>query len=559
MTTNTKNQKPLGVMIAPGAANPSAVSLINDEVKEILMICHRELNGQRLNLLAERKNRQKKYDAGRLPTFEEYHPASEQVWKVAPIPEDLLERRVEITGPINNTKMVINMLSRTADGARADMAMLDFEDSMKPNWNNVIDGVLNIIGVAQGDLKFVQPGNEGKPEKIYQINPQDMAHPMVRIRGLHLEEANLACNGENLSAGMVDLVLTAYHTAKTFINNGMTPKFYVPKVEHYLEARWWHTLFSLVEARLGIENGTLRTTLLIETLPATYQMEEILYEIRGRCVGLNGGRWDKIFSDIKVLRNHPDRILSDRSSIDMSKEWMDNYAKRLIKICHMHGAFAMGGMSAFTPGKDPQTREQQLEKVRQDKAREADIGHDGCWVSHPFFIGMAREQFRKKNQLDVVLCDFPKRPELLPRPEGPKTLDGLRTNVRVGIAYQFGWDHDLGCIAWDGLMEDLATLEISRAQTWQWLHHKIKLDDGIEVTNELVARIFDEECEKIIKEVSAELKEAGRDEIINKTKEEYLIAKNEAKQLFLQEELSDFFSMSSNVVSTNNMNSQMSM
>jgi malate synthase len=343
------------------------------------------------------------------------------------------------------------------------------------------------------------------------------------------------------------------------LSRGKTPLFYVPKCEHYLEASWWNQLFSLVESQFDLPRGSLKVTLLIETLPAAFQIEEILYELRERCVGLNGGRWDKIFSDIKILRHHPDRIMSDRSAIDMSKSWMDNYAKRLIKICHMHGAFAMGGMSAFTPGKDPETRERQLEKVRQDKAREAAIGHDGCWVSHPYFIGMAREQFKKKNQLDVLLYDFPKKPDLLPQSQGPKSLHGLRTNIRVGIAYQYGWDQDIGCVAWDGLMEDLATLEISRAQTWQWLHHGVRLDDGTLVTRELVARIFDEECERILRDLTTELEATGNRKLIEKTKADYLVAKDEAKSLFLQDELAEFFTLSSHVaVGASNKSNHMS-
>jgi len=506
----------------------NAQEIFTPTLTEILFSLHEKFNPNRLQLLNQRKIRQKTIDEGELPHFDSSHPAKTTTWSVRPIPEDLLDRRVEITGPVSSAKMVINMLSPNQHGELAQMCMLDFEDSMAPTWENVLSGYKNVIGVAHKNLSFVQTLEDGS-EKIYRLDPQKkMSHPMVRVRGLHMVEKNYLIDGAPVSAGLLDLVTVAYHTAKTFIKDGKTPKFYIPKTEHYLEARWWSDVFCELESMLSLKEGSLRVTLLIETLPAAFCMEEILYELKERICGLNVGRWDKIFSDIKTLKFHKDRILSDRSCIDMKKPWMDNYARLLIKTCHKHGAFAMGGMSAFTPGGDESVRKTQLEKVRQDKEREAQTGHDGCWVSHPYFIGMAQAQFKKKNQLEVKLENFSDTPDLLPVGEGPRTMKGLRQNIRVGIAYQFGWSEGQGCVAFENLMEDLATLEISRAQVWQWLYHEVTLDEGVKVTKELVSTLFDEEYQEILP--------------LYEGKEEKLKhAKEVIKEIFLKPDLIDFF------------------
>ena len=517
--------------LTPQADSPQAREILPPRLLELLALLHGEFEPERRQLLAEREKRQARYDQGEVPTWIEDHPAHRERWRVATIPEDLMERRVEITGPANSAKMVIQMLNGTPE-ARADMAMLDLEDSMKPSWPNVVDAVHNIIGVAKGNLSYKQPEGPEGPARLYVLHKTDTAKAMVRVRGLHLLESNLEVGGQPLAASIFDLATCAFQTADLFARAHKTPKYYVPKCEHFLEARWWNRLFSRVEEFLVLPPGTLRVTFLIETLPAAFQMKEILYELRGRACGLNGGRWDKIFSDIKVLRNHGDRVLADRSSIDMKSPWMDQYARLLIKICHEHGAFAMGGMAAFTPGKTPELRKAQGEKVRADKARESEIGHDGCWVSHPYFIGVARGEFKQENQLKVKLPDFPERPDLLPRPTGPKTLQGLRTNVRVGIAYLNGWlNHDLGCVSLDNLMEDLATLEISRAQIWQWLNNGVSLDDGTRVTSELVWKIFDEELSKLLSETSDE---AARRDLER--------AAREARTLYLRPKLANFLS-----------------
>ncbi|NND71951.1 MAG: malate synthase A [Rhodothermales bacterium] len=498
-----------GVSIPAPALTSEAKELFTDDLLDLLAKLHRELNPLRVELLESRKVRQEAFDSGDLPGYlsaTEAGPARGE-WRVAPLPRDLMRRRVEITGPVGDTKMVINMLSRSSTGDRADAAMLDFEDSQKPSWENVLAGFSNVIGAAKGTLEFVKPASGSAPEKVYRLDPDDMPLLMVRVRGLHLDEVNVRVDDEPISGGLFELATCVYHTARTLLDQGKTPKFYIPKCEHYLEARWWNTLFERVQEALNIPSGTIKATFLVETLPAAFQMEEILYEFRDHAAGLNGGRWDKIFSDIKVLKSHSDRVMADRASISMNRSWMKNYVLQLIKVCHRHGAFGMGGMAAFTPGRTPELREAQTRKVLDDKQFEASIGHDGCWVSHPYFIGPAMSAFKKENQLDVI-PDIEEFPDLMPRSEGTCTLDGLRTNVRVGIAYMKGWNQDIGCVAWDDLMEDLATLEISRAQTWQWIANEIVLDCGTSVNRDLVKKIFEEETFKIINERRVDMKGA---------------------------------------------------
>ncbi|MEO0742279.1 MAG: malate synthase A [Bacteroidota bacterium] len=555
--TDRSNELADGVEINTFAWTPQARRLLTPDALALLARLHRALEPERQSLLMARKARQESFDNGARPGFLEptEHPDARGDWQVAPLPEDLQMRRVEITGPVSDAKMVINMLSRTADGQRADCAMVDFEDSMKPSWNNVMQGVENVIGIAEGTLSAEKTDAMGVVVKRYQLDPADMALPMVRVRGLHLDESNLRIDGAPISGGLLDFALVAYHTAKTFIAKGTTPKFYVPKVEHYLEARWWNTLMDGIEDALGLERSTVRATFLIETLPAAYQMEEILYEIRTHAAGLNGGRWDKIFSDIKTLRAHADRVMADRATIGMNRDWMSNYAKQLIRVCHTRGAFGMGGMAAFTPGRDPELRTRQTAKVVADKEFEASIGHDGCWVSHPYFIGPALEPFLAKldgaqNQLGVI-PDLPERPDLLPKSDGPKTMAGLRTNVRVGIAYMKGWNQDIGCVAWDNLMEDLATLEISRAQTWQWLHQGLFLDEGMQVTKALVLSIFDQELAEIKEEIGDAM--AGQPEaVVAAELARYEQAARDAAAIFTEDAMRDFLTTRSDLAGVAN-------
>lgn len=521
--------------------NSETQEIFCPEIIKLVTHLHREFNGRRLELLDNRKELAAKWNAGEVPTY--LPKDSEAVtgdWKVCQIPEDYRVRRVEITGPVNDPKMVINMLSRNSDGFRADTAMVDFEDSMKPSFPNVINGYKNVIGAASGHLRYVKAATATSPEKKYELDPKDMAGLMVRVRGLHLDETNFQVDGQPVHGGLLDLAVCFYHTAKKLVDQGKTPKYYIPKCEHHLEARWWNDLFSELEKSLGFNIPTLRATFLIETLPAALQVEEILFEAREHIIALNVGRWDKIFSDIKVLGQHKDRISADRATIGMNKFWMDNYAKRLIKICHTRGAYAIGGMSSFTPGKDEAVRNAQTEKVIADKTNEFSIGHDGCWVSHPYFIGHAMSAFTRDNQLDRKLEDMDKYPDLIMDGKGPQTMNGLRTNIRVGIAYMQGWNNDIGCVSWDNLMEDLATLEISRAQTWQWLHHGITLESGEVVTKELINKLFDEELVQIKKELT---ENNVTEEVIG----QFVQARKDAEELFVQDELADFITTKSDL------------
>lgn len=499
-------------------------------LQNLLISLHEQFENERQYLLNNRQIRQRDYDNGATPYYLNRPEVNDPSWKVRAIPECLTQRRVEITGPVNSAKMVINMLSANEFGIVPDMAMLDFEDSMKPSFKNVLDGFKNVIGAVRGDLSFVTP------EKTYKLDSKKQAYVMVRARGFHLAETNFKVNGTPISAGLFDLAVCFYHTAHLYLSQKKVPKYYIPKCEHYLEARWWNRLFTQLENSVSVPVGTLRATFLIETLPATYQIEDILFETKEHIAGLNVGRWDKIFSDIKVLKKHKDKILTDRANINMLKPWMENYAKRVIKLCHSRGAFAMGGMSAFTPGKDPEVRAAQTAKVFEDKKREATWGHDGCWVSHPYFTGFALQAFTKKNQIEVTLPRFPKNPDILPEGHGPYTINGLRTNIRVGIAYMQGWNNDIGCVSYDNLMEDLATLEISRAQVWQWMFHQITLDDGTKVTKDLIKKIFGEELTHILKEFDT------------KTHDSFKKAAKDAETIFTNDTLNDFLTLASDEV-----------
>ncbi len=520
----------------------AVTDLLTPELCELLNKAHQQFSPVRLNLLRERELRQAKYDAGEVPTYlASDSPAKSSAWQVTALPQDLKKRRVEITGPVNDTKMVINMLSANQDGILADTAMLDFEDSMMSSWNNVVSGLQNILGVAKENLVWQKKNAKGEIEKEYKLDAKKMALPMIRVRGLHLDESNLKIDNQVISAGMFDLCASVFLTSKLFLKQGKTPKFYIPKCEHYLEARWWNNLFSFLEKNCDLPQHSLRCTLLIETLPAAFQMEEILFEIKDHAAALNVGRWDKIFSDIKVLKNHPDRLSADRSKINMLCPWMENYAKHLIKICHARGAMAIGGMSAFTPGKSPELRQEQTNKVMADKKREFDWGHDGCWVSHPYFITHALAQFPKENQLDKSLADFPKQPDLLMQGSKEQSLEGLKTNIRVGIAYLQGWNNQLGCVSWDDLMEDLATLEISRAQIWQWRHHKAILNNKMMVDEKLIKKTFQSELKNILSKMKNNFTSQEWPQI----EKQFVSACAQAEKLYLQQELAPFLTLAS--------------
>lgn len=474
------------------STHPLAQKIFDERLRKLIFKASKRFNRQRGELLNERQICKAKRFIPQINSMSEAHLTD---WKVNSIPERLQKRRVEITGPANNTKLVIQMLSPNEFGDFPDTAMIDFEDSMKPSFDNILTGYVNCIGAVKGDLSFFDKGKE------YQI-PSDRVYPMIRIRGLHLDESNILVESEPTCAGMMDLIITAYLTHRFYKERGLNPKYYIPKCETAKEAKFWNDVLSFTEKELGLTAGEIKVSLLIETYPAACAIEEILYEIREHAVALNVGRWDKIFSDIKVFAKSPDHVLRDRSLIGLNCIWMEKYAKRVIKICHRHGALAIGGMAAFTPGKTEELRFEQNQKVLKDKQLEASWGHDGCWVSHPYFITSSLSAFTKENQLQEALQEFDEMESIEPEGGGPYTFSALRQNIRVGIAYIYYWNKDIGCIALDNQMEDLATLEISRAQVWQWLYHKVVLDNHKIVTTAYLKEVFDEVEKELLTELN---------------------------------------------------------
>jgi malate synthase len=465
-------------------------------------------------LLRAREERQKRIDAGELPDFlPETRHIRESDWKVAPIPADLQDRRVEITGPTDR-KMIINALN---SGAKCFMA--DCEDSLSPTWENVIVGQQNLYDAVRRTIELVT--DQGK---VYRLN-RKTAVLIVRPRGWHLVEKHLTQRGEPVPAALVDFGLFLFHNAKALLDQGTGPYFYLPKMESHLEARLWAEVFDYSEKRLGLAHGTIRCTVLIETILAAFEMDEILWELKDFIVGLNCGRWDYIFSFIKKFARRPDFVLPDRNQVTMTTHFLRSYSLLCIKTCHRRGAFAMGGMAAQIPIKnDPIANEQALQKVRADKEREASDGHDGTWVAHPGLVPIAREVFdrimQSPNQVHRLREDVNvTAKDLLTLPEGEITEAGLRNNVSVGLQYLAAWLGGNGCVPINNLMEDAATAEISRAQVWQWIRHpKGVLSDGRKVTIELFRQFLNEELAKI----TANLPEAQRRRF------------NEAAQLFDQ-------------------------
>ncbi len=460
-----------------------------------LVELHRRFNPRRLELLARRAERQARLDAGELPDFlPETQVVRESEWQVAPTPPDLQDRRVEITGPVDR-KMIINALN---SGAKVFMA--DFEDSNSPTWANIIEGQINLIDAIEGTISFANPGG-----KTYKLN-DEVATLMVRPRGWHLPERHIEIDGEPASGSLIDFGLFFFHNAHRLLEKGSGPYFYLPKLENHLEARLWNDVFTYAQAALEIPRGTVRATVLIETVLAAFEMEEILYELREHSAGLNAGRWDYIFSCIKKFRNRPEFTLPDRSAVSMTVPFMRAYTELLVKTCHKRGAFAMGGMAAFIPNRrNPEITAMALEKVRDDKLREANDGFDGTWVAHPDLVPIAVAVF------DEVLGNAPnqiqrQRPEVsvsagdllnFAATPGEITEQGLRLNINVAIQYIESWLRGTGAAAIHNLMEDAATAEISRSQIWQWLHHRAQLAGGHKVTPRLIRHLIDEELHKI--------------------------------------------------------------
>jgi len=467
---------------------------------------HRRFNRRRLELLAQRTERQELYDAGRLPDFlAETKSIRDGDWTVAKIPADLLDRRVEITGPVDR-KMIVNALN---SGAKVFMA--DFEDATSPVFANMVEGQANLKDRWTGKIDFTDPTSG----KAYALK-SETAVLMVRPRGWHLPERHVVVDGDAMSGSLFDFGLYVFHCAKAQIAQGATPAFYLPKLESHFEARLWNDVFSEAERGLGVPHGTFKATILIETLPAAFEMDEILYELRDHIVGLNCGRWDYIFSFIKRLGKNPTFLTPDRSEMTMGKAFLNAYSLLLIKTCHRRGAFAMGGMAAQIPVKgDKQANEAAFAKVRADKEREATNGHDGTWVAHPDLVPIAMEVFDRlmpqPNQLSVLRDDVKASArELLEVHKGKRTDEGLRENLRVGVQYIEAWLRGRGAVPIYNLMEDAATAEISRAQVWQWLHLKAKLDDGREVTPKMFKDALKGEMERVRGEVGEKAFDGGR-------------------------------------------------
>ena len=488
-TTHTASREATSLKVLAPVSDAQR-GVLSDAALAFVADLERRFGARRRELLAARKERQARLDAGVAPDFlDETVGVRTGDWKVAAVPQELLDRRVEITGPTDR-KMVINALN-----SGACVFMADFEDSLAPTWSNVLEGQQNLADAVRRTIAFTD-ATSGKSYKL----ADKPAVLFVRPRGWHLDEKNVALDGQRVSASLFDFGLFFFHNSKEQIARGTAPYFYLPKMESRLEARLWNDVFRYAQERLGVPQGTIKATVLIETILAAFEMDEILYELREHSAGLNCGRWDYIFSFIKKFRAHADRLVPDRASVTMTQHFLRSYSQLLIKTCHRRGAFAMGGMAAQIPIKnDAQRNEQAFAKVRADKQREANDGHDGTWVAHPGLVAVAKEEFDrvlkdKTNQLHVLREDVHvTAKDLLQLPEGQFTEQGLRQNLNVGVQYLEAWLCGNGCVPLHDLMEDAATAEISRVQVWQWLRHGARLQDGRAVDAALVRRILAEE------------------------------------------------------------------
>jgi malate synthase len=474
-----------------GPVTASQQRILTPEAIQFLGRLSTAFEPRRRQLLEARRVRQQEIDGGILPDF----PADTaeiraSEWKVAPIPADLMDRRVEITGPTDR-KMIINALN---SGAKVFMA--DFEDSNSPTWTNLLEGQVNLRDAVNREISYVSP--EGKRYEVGD-NPATL---LVRPRGWHLVEKHCLVADEPISASLFDFGLFFFHNAQTLIANGSGPYFYLPKMESRFEARLWNDVFVAAESELGISRGTIRATVLIETILASFEMDEILWELREHSAGLNCGRWDYIFSYIKKFRNHADCVLPDRSQVTMTRPFLAAYVDLLVATCHRRGAHAMGGMAAQIPIKNnPEANEAALARVREDKLREVVAGHDGTWVAHPGLVPVAKQIFDthmpSPNQVDKLTSSTTAAPDLLRAPSGTITEAGLSINLDVGLQYLAAWLGGNGCVPIYNLMEDAATAEICRAQVWQWIRHAATLDDGRTVTPALVTQMLDRRVQEL--------------------------------------------------------------
>ena len=487
-------------ILAPGIEinapiSPAYAEILTPEAMLFAARLQRGFGARRDELLAARAERQKEWDAGKLPDFlpETAHIRADESWRVNPCPLDLQDRRVEITGPVDR-KMVINALN-----CGANTFMADFEDSNTPTWSNQLEGQINLRDAVRRTITMTNEAG-----KVYQLNDKTAAL-IVRPRGWHLDEKHVLIDGKPMSGGIFDFALYFFHNAKELIKRNSGPYFYLPKMESHLEARLWNDIFCMAQDELGIPRGTIKATCLIETLLAAFEMDEILYELKEHSAGLNAGRWDYIFGAIKKLRLNKDFCLAERAQVTMTAPFMRPYCLLLVKTCHARGAFAMGGMAAQIPIKnDPDANNAAMARVKADKQREATDGYDGTWVAHPGLVGIAKAEFdavmktpnqisRRRDDVNVTAKDL-----LNFGPEGPITESGLRMNINVGIQYIGSWLGGNGCVPIFNLMEDAATAEISRSQIWQWIRSpKGKLDDGRKITREMVSALVPQEMPKI--------------------------------------------------------------
>ena len=483
---------PAGVAIK-AAMKPGFEGIITREAMEFIVGLERKFGARRRELLARRAEHQKRLDRGERPDFlPETAKVRDGDWTVAPLPKDLLDRRVEITGPTDR-KMVINALN-----CGASVYMPDFEDANTPTWDNLIEGQINLRDAIRRTISFDDPSSG----KHYKLNDKT-AVMIARPRGWHLPEAHVLVDGQPMSGSIFDFGLYFFHNAKELLARGSGPYFYLPKMESHLEARLWNDIFVEAQSKLGVKRGSIKATVLIETILAAFEMDEILYELREHSAGLNCGRWDYIYSFIKKFAEDPNCVLPDRGQVTMTSHFLRSYSLQLIKTCHRRNVHAMGGMAAQIPIKDdPVANEAALSKVRADKEREAGDGHDGTWVAHPGLVPIAKDVFdrlmpeanqiaRKRQDVHVTAAD------LLQVPTGTITEAGLRQNINVGIGYIEAWLRGLGCVPLYNLMEDAATAEISRAQVWQQIRHKAKLSgDGQVIDLPLCRKIIDEELDR---------------------------------------------------------------
>jgi len=488
---------------ATAPAVDEAPDILTPEARAFLAELHERFDGRRKALLAARVERQRRFDAGELPDFRaDTRAIREGDWRVGSIPADLLDRRVEITGPTDR-KMVINALN---SGARVFMA--DFEDATAPSWTNLIEGQRNLRDRWQGQLTHDDPASG----KHYALGPNP-AVLLVRPRGWHLDERHFTVKGEPIAGGLFDFGLYFWHNARAALDAGSGPYFYLPKLESMEEAALWSDVFAFAERTLGLERGTIKATVLIETITAAFEMDEILHALKENIVGLNCGRWDYIFSYIKRLGRTPERLTPDRAAMTMDRDFLAAYSLKLIETCHRRGAFAMGGMAAQIPVKgDEAANEAAFEKVRADKRREAANGHDGTWVAHPALVPVAMDVFERAfdglNQLDRQIDSGVTREDMLRLHEGARTEEGVRGNIRVGIRYIAAWIGGRGAVPLYNLMEDAATAEICRTQLWQWLRFEAPLADGGALTRARFDTILAEEMAALAKLGELHLDEA---------------------------------------------------